>query len=323
MSPIAAPQKKDSGSKPKTLTLGYRVKKDLFKNYEVYVILLPVVIYYLVFAYKPMYGALIAFQNWRPGRPFFGPDTRWVGFEHFITFFKSHYFTRTIVNTLTISLTSLIFGFPAPIILALLLNELKSKLYAKSVQTILYLPHFIAMVVLCGMIRQFVSTTGVITLIASWFGFPVQNMLLNSELFVPIYVISGIWQGVGWGSIVYLAALTSIDQELYEAAKIDGAGKWRQTISITLPCLLPTIIILFILQTGSILSVGSEKVLLLYHEGIYDTADVISTYVHRRGLIEAQWSFSTAVGLFNSVVNFVMVISVNKISGKLSETSLW
>jgi putative aldouronate transport system permease protein len=179
------------------------------------------------------------------------------------------------------------------------------------------------MVVICGMIRQFVSTTGIITHIASWFGYPMQNMLMDAKLFVPIYVISGIWQGIGWGSIVYLAALTSIDQELYEAAKIDGAGRWRQTISITLPCLLPTIIILFILQTGSILSVGQEKVLLLYHEGIYETADVISTYVHRRGLIEAQWSFSTAVGLFNSIVNFVMVITVNKISGKLSETSLW
>ena len=284
-------------------SFGARAIRDFKKNYEIYLILLPVVAFYLIFSYAPMGGIAIAFQDWRPGRAMFGAGARWVGLKHFKDFFSSYYFMRVLRNTVTISVSSLI--------------------NARGVQTIVYLPHFISMVVLCGMIKLFVRDTGVITQVLSIFGFQPQNMLLNPNLFVPIYVVSNIWSGVGWGSIIYLAALTSVDQQLYEAAEIDGAGKWKQTIHITLPCIVPTIIIQFIMRTGQILSVGQEKIILLYNETIYDTADVISSFVYRKGLLENDWSYSTAVGLFNSVINFALVSVVNKISSTVSETSLW
>ena len=315
--------KKPAAAGGRDMSFKARAKRDIMKNYEIYLILLPVVVYYLIFSYAPMGGAVIAFQNWRPGRDMFGPDARWVGFENFLDFFGSYYFGRVIKNTLTISLSTLLWGFPAPILLALLLNELKSAKYARAVQTVLYLPHFVSMVVLCGMIKLFVRDDGVVTQVLTLFGFQAQNMLMNPDLFVPIYVVSNIWQGVGWGSIVYLAALTGIDQQLYEAAEIDGAGKLKQVLNITIPSILPTIIIQFIMRTGSILSVGQEKIILLYNETTYETADVISSFVYRKGLLEADWSYSTAVGLFNSVINFTMVAVVNKISATLSETSLW
>jgi len=297
------------------------LKDDWKRNKEVYFILLPVVLFYLIFCYKPMYGALIAFQDYRPGDSIIGG--KWVGFKHFISFFKSYYFWRLIRNTLTISITSLIFGFPAPIILALLLNELRSKVFSRVTQLIVYLPHFIAMVVICGMLRSFVNENGIISVLFSYLGVERQNMLQNPNMFVPIYVASSIWQTVGWSSIIYLAALTSVDQELYEAAAIDGANRWKQTLHITIPAILPTIIIMFIMRTGSILSVGSEKILLLYNPTTYETADVISTFVYRKGILEGDFSYSTAIGLFNSVVNFALVFFVNKISSRISETSLW
>ncbi len=316
----------NSGSpSPKVRDTSFKARaiRDLKRNYEIYLILVPVIVFYLIFSYAPMGGLAIAFQDWRPGRAMFGEGARWVGLKHFKDFFGSYYFVRVLRNTVTISVSSLAFGFPAPIILALMLNELKSKYYARAVQTVVYLPHFISMVVLCGMINLFVRDNGVITQVLGFFGFPKQNMLLNPDLFVPIYVISGIWSGVGWGSIIYLAALSGVDQQLYEAAEIDGAGKWMQTIHITLPCIVPTIIIQFIMRTGQILSVGQEKIILLYNETIYDKADVISSFVYRKGLLESNWSYSTAVGLFNSVINFALVTVVNKISSTVSETSLW
>lgn len=315
--------KKATASAGRNMSFTARAVRDIKKNYEIYLILLPVVIFYLIFHYAPMFGAAIAFQDWRPSRPMFGEGARWVGFKHFISFFNSYYFARVLKNTVTISISTLIWGFPAPVLLALLINELKNKYYARVVQIIVYLPHFISMVVLCGMITLFVRDNGVVTQVLGLFGFPKQNMLQNPGLFVPIYVVSNIWQGVGWGSIIYLAALTGVDQELYEAAEIDGAGKWKQTLNITLPCIVPTIIIQFIMRTGQILSVGQEKIILLYNETTYETADVISSFVYRKGLIENDQSYATAVGLFNSVINFVIVAIVNKISGTLSETSLW
>lgn len=314
-----------SSPSPKVRDTSFKARaiRDLKRNYEIYLILVPVIVFYLIFSYAPMGGLAIAFQDWRPGRAMFGEGARWVGLKHFRDFFSSYYFVRVLRNTVTISVSSLVFGFPAPVILALMLNELKSKYYARAVQTVVYLPHFISMVVLCGMINLFVRDNGVITQVLGIFGFPKQNMLLNPDLFVPIYVISGIWSGVGWGSIIYLAALSGVDQQLYEAAEIDGAGKWMQTIHITLPCIVPTIIIQFIMRTGQILSVGQEKIILLYNETIYDKADVISSFVYRKGLLESNWSYSTAVGLFNSVINFALVTVVNKISSTVSETSLW
>ena len=311
----------NSSALNKKLSFGQRLKKDIRKNKGLYLLILPVILYYFIFHYGPIYGAIIAFKQYVPAKGILGSP--WVGFRHFQDFFGSIYFVRLLTNTVRISLAELIFGFPAPIILALLINELRNKVYSRFVQTITYMPHFISMVVVCGMIVQFTRDSGFITKMLGIFGFPQETMLNNPSLFVPIYVISNIWQGIGWGSIIYLAALTGIDQELYEAAKIDGAGKWRQTINITLPCLLPTIIILLILRLGSMLNIGFEKIILLYNPATYETADVISSYVYRKGIQEFSWSFSTAVGLFNSVINFALVISANKISKMASDTSLW
>lgn len=305
-----------------TKTTGWaRTWKIIRKNKAVYLMVLPVIIYYILFHYKPMYGIIISFMDYNPRRGISG--SQWVGMKHFIDFFTGPYFWRLLGNTLKLSLSTLIFGFPVPIILALLINELRNKKFSKAVQTITYMPHFVSMVVLCAMIRQFVGANGFITSFLSMFGYDGGNLLNHGEYWIPIYVISNIWQGAGWGSIVYLAALTGIDSELYDAAKVDGANRWKQTLNVTIPCILPTIIIMLIMRVGQIMGVGYEKTILLYNEGIYDVADIISTYVYRRGLLDRQFSFSTAVGLFNSVVNFILVVGANQISKKTTETSLW
>jgi len=305
----------------KDLTFGQRLAADLKRNKELYLMVIPVIAFYIIFHYGPIYGAVIAFKTYAPAKGVLGSP--WVGFKHFQDFFQSYYFWRLIRNTLTISVTSLVFGFPAPIILALMINELRSKYFSRTVQTITYMPHFVSMVVICGMIVQFTKDTGVVTTFLSFFGMAKETMLNDPNKFVPIYVTSGIWQEVGWGSIIYLAALTGIDQELYEAARIDGAGRWKQTLYITIPCLVPTIIILFILRMGSMLNVGFEKIILLYNPATYEKADVISSFVYRKGIQEFSWSFSAAVGLFNSVINFALVMTSNWISRKTSETSLF
>ena len=310
------------------LSWSARAKSDLRKNKALYMMLIPALVFYIIFCYGPMYGAIIAFKDYSPSLGIMGSE--WVGLKHFISFFKSAYFWRILRNTLTISFSTLVFGFPAPIILALLINELKSKKYAKLTQTITYLPHFISLVVVCGMIKDFTLNTGLINniLVMLTGGAWKPTTLLNEPgFFVPIYVISDIWQGVGWGSIIYLSALAGIDQELYEAATIDGAGRWRQTIHVTIPGILPMIVIMLILRIGGLLNVGYEKIILLYNQATFETADVISTFVYRRGLLAEggsnQWSYSTAVGLFNSVINFILIIAANRISRKLTDTSLW
>lgn len=297
------------------------MKKDFKKYWMAYLLVLPTILYFILFHYKPMYGVVIAFQNYRPTRGILGSE--WVGLEHFEAFIDSYYFERLIKNTLRISISGLLFGFPAPIILALLLNEIKNEKFKRITQTISYLPHFISTVVICSMIKMFVSADGFITEFFQLFGFPNVSMLSVPELFTPIYTISGIWAGMGWGAIIYLSALSGIDQNLYEAAKIDGANRWKQTIHVTLPGIAPTIIIMLLLRIGNLLDVGRDKVMLLYNEGIYETADVINTYVYRAGLEGAQWSYSSAIGLFNNVINFVLVIVFNKISKKVTEVSLW
>jgi len=210
-----------------------------------------------------------------------------------------------------------------PIILALLMNEIRSNAFKRTVQTISYIPHFISMVVICGMIKTFTSDIGIITDLVVALGGDRVSLLTKPDAFVPIYIISDIWQGVGWGSIIYLSALTNINQELYEAATIDGANRWQQTLHVTLPGIAPTIIIMLILRLGSVLSVGYEKIILLYNEITRETADVISSFVYRKGLQEMSWSYSSAVGLFNSVVNFGFIIGTNAISRRVSDTSLW
>jgi putative aldouronate transport system permease protein len=268
-----------------------------------------------------MYGTIIAFKDYVPTKGITGSP--WVGFKHFESYFNGFYFWRLLSNTILISILELIWGFPAPIILAILLNEIRVKFFKSTVQTITYLPHFISLVVICGMIRDFTSTSGLINDILVFFGGSRRAMLQYPELFRPIYIISGVWQHIGWDSIIYLAALSSIDTEQYEAASIDGAGRFRKMLHITLPGLLPTIIILLVLRMGRMLNVGFEKIILLYNPTTYSTADVISSYVYRRGLQQFDYSFSSAVGLFNSLINFILIIITNKLSNKISGSGLW
>lgn len=302
-------------------TLRARLKKDLKKNKQLYLLVLPVVIFYLVFSYKPMYGVIIAFKQFNPSKGILGSD--WVGFKYFIDFFQGNYFGRVFKNTLVISISSIVFGFPAPIILALLINELRRKWFSRVVQTISYIPHFVSLVVVCGMLSDFSQIGGLISSAVEYFTGKQMNLLTVPNYFVPLYVSSGIWKEIGFSSIVYIAALTSIDQQLYEAAKMDGAGRWKQLIHVTIPGIMPMVIIMFILAMGGILNVGFEKIILLYSPVIYSTSDVISSFVYRRGLLEFNFGYSTAVGLFNTVVNFLLLYITNKISRKVNETSLW
>lgn len=299
----------------------YRVKKDFIKNKTLYLLVLPVIIFYGLFSYKPMYGAIIAFKDYSPALGVM--NSPWVGLENFIRFFNSPYFYRLMRNTFLLSMYSLLFGFPAPIILALMLNEVKNKMFKSITQTVTYLPHFISLIVVAGMITDFTLSTGIINDIIIFFGGTRAPLLQNPDLYRPIYIISNIWQEVGWGTIIYLAALANIDEQLYEAAMIDGAGRFRQLLSITIPGILPTIIILLILRMGSMLNIGYEKTILLYNPVIYETADIISSYVYRVGILETNWSYSTAVGLFNSVINFILLLFANSLSRRYSETSLW
>lgn len=297
------------------------IKRDLKVHWPLYLMGLPVLAFYLIFNYKPMGGLLIAFQDYSPrlgisGSPF-------VGIKHFVEFLTNPYFWRLIKNTFTISISNLIFGFPAPILLALLMNEIRTKWFKRGVQLVVYLPHFISLIVVCGLVAKFTQDNGIINDFLALFGKERISYLNYPQYFVPIYVISQIWSTIGWSSIIYLAALTGVDEQLYEAAIIDGAGRWKQTIHVTLPGITSTIVVMLILAIGNLLSVGYEKIILLYNPITYETADVISTYVYRKGLLEGSWSFSTAVGLFNSILNFVFLISANKLSKKMGEQGLW
>lgn len=310
-----------SSTIPKKTSLWARLKKNYQKHYSLYWIALPVVLYYLIFKYIPMFGVVIAFQDYRPGLGIFG--SKFVGFKHFIDFLTTPTASRTIVNTLRLSFCSLLFEFPMPIILALLLNEIRFGPFKKTVQTLSYMPHFISTVVVCGMVKEFTLSTGVVSDILAMFGVERQAMLGNVDLWVPIYIISGIWQNIGWGSILYLATLSSADPNLYEAAVIDGAGRWKQMVYVTLPTLVPIIILQLIMRIGSLMSVGSEKTILLYTPLIYEKADIISSFVYRRGLQEMSFSFGSAVGLFNSAINLILLCSANWFSRKVSGESMW
>ena len=303
--------------KQKTNNGPNRLIRDIRFNPSAYILVAVVLAYYITFHYLPMYGVIIAFKDFSPGLGIMGSE--WVGLEHFKLFFGSDYAWRVIRNTLQISFYTLIWGFPAPIILALLINEVRHIGFKKIVQTFSYLPHFISTVVICGMLVDFCSRDGLFSIM---FGIH-DNLLTLPQHFKTIFVASGIWESMGWNTIIYLAALTGIDTSLYEAAKIDGAGRLRQTLSVTLPGIMPTIVTLFILQIGRVMNVGFEKIILLYNPLTYETADVISSFVYRKGLIEFNYGYSTAVGLFNSVINFSMVIFANRLSRKVNETSLW
>ncbi|KKO52397.1 ABC transporter permease [Paenibacillus sp. DMB20] len=318
--PPAPAAARETASKSGT-RLRWGLLKDISKNRLLYVMLIPVLLYFTVFHYFPMYGASIAFKDFTPRLGITGSP--WAGLEHFESFFNGIHFWRVVKNTLLISFYELLFGFPAPIILALLLNEVRKTVFKRTVQTITYMPHFISLVVVCGIIKEFTMSDGLINDILAFFGRERASLLLEPEYFRTIFVSSSIWQNIGWGTIIYLAALAGIDQEQYEAAKIDGANRWRQMLSVTLPGIMPTITILFILEIGRLMNVGSEKIILLYNPSTYDTADVISSYVYRVGLQEFNYSFSSAVGLFNSAINFTLVIGSNWLSRRMNKTSLW
>lgn len=299
----------------------YRALRDLRLNKSVYLMLIPVIAYYIVFYYVPMYGVQIAFKDFSPGRGMFGSP--WVGFKHFQDFFDSFFFWRLLRNTVLISFYELLFAFPASIILALLLNELRSAVFKRAIQTITYMPHFISIVVISGMLVDFLARDGLINNVLAWFGFEAVPFLREPGWFRTIYIGSGIWQGMGWGSIIYLSAMSSLDPSLYEAAKVDGASRWKQMLHITLPGIMPTVIIMLILQIGSFMAVGTDKILLLYNSATYETADVIGTFVYRKGILEADFSYSAAVGLFNSLINFTLLVLANTVSRKTTETKLW
>lgn len=320
-STLSAPARKEKAPKEHHEKFSYRARKDFARNWELYLIVLPVLVFYALFCYKPMYGALIAFQNYKPALGFTGSE--WVGLEQFQRFFSSPFFVRLLKNTLILSFELLIFGFPAPIILALLINEVKNKPFKKTVQTLTYLPHFISIIVVAGMITDFSMTTGLFNDIIAFFGGERAPLLQDPNLYRKIYVASDIWQGVGWGSIIYLSALSGVDAQLYEAASLDGAGRFQKLWNVTLPGIMPTIITMLILRIGQMMSIGYEKTILLYTPATYDTADIISSYTYRVGLLEQSWSYSTAIGLFNSVINLILLLLANKLSRKLADTSLW
>lgn len=297
------------------------IRRDFKKRKLVYLMLLPVVAYYLVFHYWPMYGAIIAFQRFNPAKSIL--TSEWVGLRNFRSFFNSYYAWRLIRNTLLLNIYDVILGFPAPIVLALLLNEVRIRSYKSVVQTVTYLPHFISIMVACGILIDFLSLNGPINDFIEFFGGRRTPFLLMSAWFRPVFITLGLWQHVGWNSIIYLAALTGIDSQLYEAATIDGCNRWKQTWHITLPGILPTIMILLILRMGQMMDIGFEKIILLYNPNTYETADVISSFVYRKGLLEMNFSYSAAVGLFNSVVNFGLLFLANQLSRTAKQTSLW
>ena len=299
-----------------------RIGRNIARYPVLYLMALPLVTYYLIFHYLPMYGIVIAFQRYVPTKGI--AASAWVGLANFRDFFADPYFPRLLSNTFLISLYQLVFGFPVPIIFALLLNEIKNRRFVKVTQTITYMPHFISAIVVCGMLRDFTRSDGLITeILGRFFGMEQINMLTRKDWFRSIYTVMNIWQEFGWESVIFFAALAGIDPALHEAAHVDGAGRFKQVIHISLPGLMPTIVILLILRIGRMLSVGWEKLILLYNPMTYETADVISTYVYRRGLLQFEYSYGAAVGLFNSVVNCVLLLSANAVSRRINETSLW
>lgn len=293
----------------------------LRKDWQLYTLAVLPLLFFLVFRYVPMLGNIIAFRRFQPGGSMFGEY--WVGLRYIETFLNDPTFWKVFTNTVILGGLTLLVSFPMPIILALLLNELRSKKFKKFVQTASYLPHFLSIVIVAGMILQIVSLEGAINQVISAVGGTPVNFIQEAAWFRPVYVISDVWQTMGWGTILYLAALTQIDENLYEAARIDGANRWRQTLHVTIPGILPTIITLLILNIGTFLAVGFEKILLLYSPLTYETGDVISTYLYRVGLLSNNFSYATAIGLFESIIGLTLVLGANFLSRKLVGASLW
>lgn len=303
--------------KPASATLGAKIRK----NWGLYILLIPAVVILAMFTYRPMFGIIMAFQNFVPSKGIFGSD--FVGFDNFVKFFNSYKFWPTIKNTLTISIYSIVVTFPLPICVAIMVNQMSSASYRKIFQVTTYLPHFISTVVMCGMIILFFSpSTGCISKLVGLFGFTLPNLLGEASAFASVYVWTEVWQHCGWDSILYIAALSAISPDLYEAATVDGASKWQKILKIDIPLLLPTATIMFILRTGSVMNIGFEKVYLLQNSLNIGASEVLSTYIYDIGIINSQYSLSAAIGLFNNLINFILLLVVNFMAKKMSDTSL-
>ncbi len=300
---------------------GQRLKRDFKNHWQMYLLALPVIAYFFIFNYAPMFGIVMAFEKFQIKKGIFG--SRFVGLENFQRFFVSPFFWRLLRNTLLISLYGLLFSFPLPIIFALCLNEVRNKKFKKTVQTISYLPYFISVVVVVSILFDFGKANGLITNIATFFGWDGGAVISSAKWFRTLYIGSNLWQHLGYNSIIFISALAAVDPTLYEAARIDGANRWQQTLHVTLPGIASTIIVLLILRLGQIMGVGYEKIILMYGPSTYETGDVIASYVYRTGILDADYSYSTAVNLFNSLVNMVVLFTANFISRKVNETSIW
>lgn len=305
------------------VSFGERLRMDLSRYWPLYLMVLPAVVVIAVFSYGPMYGVVIAFKNFKPAYGIGG--SAWVGLRNFERFFSSYQFKNTLLNTLSISIYSMLACFPAPIILALMMDQVRSKSTQRFIQTVTYMPHFISVIVVSGMILTFLNVnTGLYGNLARLLGVRNPKDLLGEKnLFSTIYVLSDIWQHTGWDSIIYMAALSAVDPSLHEAARVDGASEWDRIVHIQIPSIVPTMVILLILRAGSLMNVGFDKVYLLQNGLNLDRSEVLSTYVYKVGMINQQYSFSAAANLFNTVVNFVMIMLVNQIARRLGETSLW
>ena len=300
-------------------------RRRLRESGELYLIMLPVLVMIFIFFYMPMFGVVIAFQDYVPGDPFFAFEgsTKWVGLQHFKTFFSSIYFPRLLKNTLTLSLMNLAFGFWVPIAFALLLNEVTHLRYKKLVQTASYMPYFISMVVAAGMVVSFIEKDGLVNQIITLLGGDPVSFRTDPKWFPVVYTVTNIWKSFGWNSILYLSAMASIDPALYESARLDGANRWQQALHITLPMIAPTIAIMLIFAVGDIMSSNTDLILLLYNNATMKTADVFGTYVYREGLLTGKTSLGTAIGLFASTVNLILVFIANKCSNKISGDGLF
>jgi len=298
-----------------------KLSKHIKKEWRLYSFLIIPILYFVIFKYTPMFGNIIAFRKYSGGVNIFGE--KWVGLRYFKQFLKDPSFWRAFRNTLFLSVSYLIVRFPLTLIFALLLNEIRNIKWKKFVQTVSYLPHFISMVIIAGMIKEVVSLSGPINTLLSSFGMEKISFIQEASWFPPIYIISGIWQALGWGTILYLAAMTGINTELYEAARVDGANRFRQALHVTIPGILPTIVTLLILDIGGIMGSNFEKIILLYLPSTYETADVISTLVYRMGISGGNFSYATAVGLFEGIIGLILVTTANFVSKKITESSLW
>lgn len=321
-SEIVAREKGAGQKAQKSKILKFIHSKKIIQNADLYLLMLPVLAFYVVFCYGPMYGLQLAFKDFIAVKGITGSP--WVGFGHFQRFFTSPYFTRLMSNTLSISLLQLLFGFPIPIILALMINEVDNRSVRKIVQNATYIPYFLSTVVVVGMLKNFVHPDyGIVNILIEKMGGTKLDFMQSASWFKPLYVTSGIWQNAGWNSIIFIAALAGVDPQLHESAKIDGAGRLQRVWHINIPSILPTIMIVLILNVGHMMNIGFEKAFLMQNDLNLATSDIISTYSYRVGIQGAQYAYATAIGLFNAVVNFVLLIMINTLSRRLNSTSLW